>query len=427
MSEPITERDLKQKEYLAILENVNLAFLEGYNVSQILFNETVYCFNVSLKGLLKLFIKSLLFKNYVLECKIERKDILLLYSKNYRKDHDGYWEKIKEDVTEYDSVTILVSEKKKLDLERFIRNIEYFQQSMKGLKEINSIKDRVFFASKLVERKKVLDDIEIKKLTPKVVMCFSDNSVDENVLMQYFKSINAITVTNQHGLCIFQSYEYDRLNQSQILNFKCDYFLARGYKQKEQFLLAGYDSDRIKVVGYIGDVSKEIPIQNNNCIGIYLDCPTNPCSKTNNERMINCAKQIAKTLKISYLIKCHPQDSIENYQDLIDDSCVGIYGKETTLNETFEKVDICMTHASATYVDVYMYGLRCLKMNSDIRYPIATKEDEFDSVDCAVELICKWKAKSINEQKQYIKSIREEYASPWIDGNINNILQSFIK
>ncbi len=430
MYNPNTVKDERHREYLGIIEKINSKFFKGYNLKQILFNEAYYCMEFDERKVHETVLKNIVLKPCRIDKNINNRDIITFYTKNYRNDHDQYWQKILEDLGEHDEITLIGKYKGKLikiDWFSIASKLRWYLTFVKEFKEIKNKKDRQYLAAQLVARKWTLEKVKKMKLHAKVAMCFFDSSPDENVIMQYFKSIGTITVTNQHGLCIFQSYEYDRLNQSQILNFKCDYFLGRGHKQKEQFVLAGYDSDRIKVVGCIGASNKEIPIQNTNCMGIYLDCPTNPFSKINNEKMINCAKQIAKMLKMNYLIKCHPQDSIENYQDLIDVNCVGIYGKETTLNETFKNVDICMTHASATYVDVYMYGLKCLKMNSEIRYPIATKEDEFDSVDCAIDLICKWKLKSISEQKQYINSIREEYASPWTEGNINNVLQSFIK
>lgn len=423
MYELITKKDLTQKKYLSVFEQTNLSLLDGYDVKQILFNETAYCLNISWKRLLKEIIKSLFFKNYNLECHLSGQDILLLYSKNYRTDHDTYWKKIEYDVKKNDSITILTNEGRTLSAENISRKIKYLISFNKELSGIKFLKHRWYFSIRLVDRKIVLDEVDSLQLSPKVTMCFSDNSADETVLMQYFKMKGSVTVTNQHGLCIFQSYDYDRLNQSQLLNFKCDYFLARGVKQKEQFVLAGYSPDRIKVVGYIGACNRDIYVQETISMGIYLDCPTVPLSKNNNESMIKIGKQIACTLKMKYLIKCHPQDLVENYKELADENCLGIYGKGISLDETFKKVDICITHASATYVDVYIYGLRCLKMNSAIRYPIAVKEDEFETAEEAIDKITKWNDWSLEKKRRYIQGIREAYASPWVDGNINKALQ----
>lgn len=426
MYNPITEDDIKQKEYLDIFEKIKLSLFDGYNIKQILFNETAYSLNYSYFKILKLLIKCLFFKNAIFKCNIYGNDILLLYSKNYRNDHDKYWERIKKDINNFDDITILLNEKKEMDLKKVYKKIIYLNIFWKQLHEIKKYKDRLYFSCKLLERRIVLDYIQILELHPKIVMCFSDNSDNENVLMQYFKFQGAITITNQHGFCAFKSYEYDRLNQSQILNFKCDYFLARGDKQKEQFILAGYNPNIIKVVGFIVDSNQNIVISNNKCIGIYLDCPNIPLAKENNIKLINIGKQISKKLNVKFLIKCHPQDSIDKYEKFIDNNCVAIYGKETILKETFKKIDICITHASAIYIDSYIFGLRCLKMNSEIEYPIAVKEDEFDSIDNAVKIIKEWNLKNDSEKKIYINSVRKQYISDWNDGNINKFLQQFI-
>lgn len=423
MHDPITELDKKQGNYLNVLERTELSLFPGLNVKRILFNETAYCLKKSKTDFFKGLIKCLLFKDYFLDSRINGQEILLLYSKNYRSDHDGYWEQIKKDVKNYDSITILTQGQRKLELKNLARKIKYLRICYRELNVINNKNDRLYLALWLVDRKIVMDEINQLYLTPKIVMCFSDNSVDENVLMQYFKTRGITTVTNQHGLCVFQSYDYDRLNQSQILNFKCDYFFARGVKQKEQFVLAGFDGGNIKVVGYIEKNNKDIQIKDNNTIGIYLDCPTVPLSDKNNKRMIEYGKLIAKALGWKYLVKCHPQDLIDKYKNEVDDDCLDIFGKGTTLEETLKKVSICIIHASATYVDVYTYGLRCLKMNSEIKYPIAVKEDEFDTSEQAIDKITVWNRKSKEEKKSYIRSVLEQYASPWEKGNIDRELQ----
>ena len=423
MCEFITELDRKQGKYLNVLEKAESSLFPGFNIKQILFNETAYCSRQSKINIFKGLIKSLFFKNYFLDSEIKGQEILLLYSKNYRSDHDNYWEKIKQDVINYDSITILTQGQRKLDLKKLIIKVRYLRRCYKELNSIDKKSDRLYLALRLIDRKIVMNEIERLCLTPKVVMCFSDNSVDENVLMQYFKAIGSITVTNQHGFCVFQSYDYDRLNQSQILNFKCDYFFARSIKQKEQFVLAGFNDERIKVVGFIGENNKDIKINYANSIGIYLDCPTVPFSNKINKRMIEYGKKIAKEFGWKYLVKCHPQDLIDKYKNDIDDGCLDILGKETTLEETFEKVSICIIHASATYVDAYKYGLRCLKMNAEIKYPIAMKEDEFDTVEEAIDKITAWNIISFKDKKTYIESVQEKYASHWEKGNIDKELQ----
>lgn len=426
MYDPITEFDRKQEEYLSCLENIHLKLFPDMNVKQILFNETAYCLKTSVKGAIKKIIKTIFFKNYYIKKNINNKKILLLYTKNYRVDHDEYWEKIKNDILEYDYIEILTQDLKKIDKRNIVKKICYFYILYKKLNVVNEWKDRIFLTCSLVDRKLVLDEIQIMELKPKITMCFSDNSPDENVLMQYFHQQGATTVTNQHGLCIFQSYEFDRLNQSQILNFKCDYYFSRGSKQQEQFILAGYNPEKIKVIGFIGTQMPKIPIRKNEVLGIYLDCPTIPMSKKNNIKMIAYAKQIAKKIGWKYFIKCHPQDFPENYEDVLDMNCLGIFGKEATLKDTFEKATICITHASATYVDGYIYGLRCLKMNSEIYYPIAVPEDEFNSLNQSIEKINDWIHTSDVEKGRYIQKVRNQYASPWKDGNINNELNIII-
>ena len=116
MYDPITELDRIQGKYLEILEKTNLSLFPDFKAEQILFNETSYCIKLRRTDVLKAVIKSLLFKSYSLDYEISNQEVLLLYSKNYRSDHDGYWQKIKDDVQNSDNVTILTQGQRKLEL-----------------------------------------------------------------------------------------------------------------------------------------------------------------------------------------------------------------------------------------------------------------------------------------------------------------------
>ena len=424
MDNMITFKDKKQKEYLDIIDGIESSLFPDMSLKQILWNETYYCLDskITFKGMIRL----LFFKVSVVDSTLSSNDLLCLYTKNYRNDHDGYWEKIKEDAGPHDNITIR-SKVLKLDLFSAFKKFVWYQTAKKELNKIPSTKDKKYLARQMAKRKSVLEDIKKLNIKPEVVMCFFDSAPDENVLMQYFKNQGAITITNQHGQALYQSTEYDRMNQSQILNFKCDYYFAKGNKQIEQFLMAGFSREHFRAIGIVGGVEAIVEHHDSKCFGIYLDCPSLPFADTTNLKMIETGKLISKTIGYKYIIKTHPAEKKGKYNSLADESCVGIYGKETTLQETFSKVDFCITHASATYVDVYIYGLRCFRMKTEVYYPLSYEEDEFETVIELETKLEKWNGSSLSKQVEYIEYVRKMYDSGWQKGDIEKAINDILE
>lgn len=430
MVNPITKEDLQQDKYLKVLERVNSKLFPEINIKQGLFNETWYCQKFTKQQVFRLVIKSLFTKQYILKTNISGNDILTFYTKNYRADHDYYWTCILEDVGKHDEIEALSNVENKLqrlDLISLPLRLIWLVMSIWDLRKIDSVKDRWYLATQMVHRKYTIEKIRKMNLHPKVVMCFFDSAPEESFVMQYFKNNGARTITNQHGQSVFVSWDYDRLNQSQILNFKCDCYLAKGAMQQTQFERAGLNANIVKPIGILGEQHEGVKHHKLGCFGVYLDYPLLPFASRTNPMLINFAKKISKKTGLKYLIKAHPAEQYGKFDSLIDSNCVAIiYGKDIGLKETFKKIDFGIVHASATYIDVYFYGLRCFKYLSNVSYPIAFKEDEVCDVDKIVEKITKWNTASSHIQEEYIYEIRKQYDFGWKTGNIKQVLQELM-
>lgn len=426
MYNPITEKDKQMIAYHKALENVNLSLFPGMNSKQILFNECLYCQMNKGKNWLKIVIKNLFFVHEKMEMDLKSSPILCLYTKNYRNDHDGYWEKIKADIGSYNTITFLTKLSYHIDWKNLHKKLDWFFISMRELSCISNIKDRVYMSVMLAARKWMFEEVKKFELKPKLVMTYFDSGPDENVLVQYFKQQGAITVTNQHGIGIFKSWNYDLMNQSQILNFKSDFFLARSEKQKEEFERAGFDGNRIIVVGYIGNKELRVKLNHTGVLGLFLDTPSMPLSEQASITLIKFVEDISKKMKFKYIVKCHPNDDVHKYKKMVSEKCIGIYGKEISVQESFEMVDIGIVHTSSTYVDAYEYGIRCLKYCSDAYFPISVKEDEFRTCEELENKLNLWNVKPENEKEEYILSIRRMYAGKWKDGNIRNVIEKLL-
>lgn len=139
------------------------------------------------------------------------------------------------------------------------------------------------------------------------------------------------------------------------------------------------------------------------------------------------AKKIAHTMNMRYIVKTHPTELEGKYEMCIDGNCIEVCNKNIKLEEVFEKIDFGIIHASATYVDLYLYGLRCFRLKSEIAYPISIKEDEFENVDTICSLLQEWNNKEFSEQGSYINSVRKLYDDGWYQGKVFDILQSILK
>lgn len=419
----ITKKDIKHRKYLEIFDKIDSALFPGMSLKKILFNEAYYC--QSVKFILKSFLKYLFLSPANFETKIEGNKLLCIYSRNYRYDHDNYWRAIKEDAGPHDDIVInwkISNVMQRIDLFSCFSKLKWYFHAYFELKGILSKHDRSFLAIQMMKRKWVLERIKKLNIHPNIVMCFFDSAPDENVLMQYFKQQGAITITNQHGQSVYQSYEYDLVNQSQIFNFKCDYYLAKGEMQREQFVKAGFDPNRIKLLGVVGGRNGKTRHNKLFCFGVYLDCPSLPYAEKSNSEMINLAKEVAKKINYKYLIKIHPAEIEGKYNHMIDENCVGIYGKDALLNETFEKIDFGIIHESATYVDIYFYGLRCFRFLTEIPYDISYKDDVFRDSDELKEKILRWNNLDANLKNDYIKKVRKLYDSGWEKGKLEKIV-----
>ena len=428
-----TEADLIHKEYLNALEKRECRLFPGYNLKQILFNETLICQKLGEKYIHQAYRKSLLMNPCVIEKDIRHRRILTFYTKNYRIDHDGYWDMICADVGEHDDIRIL---SRGNYLKRFapfllLRKLGWYRIAYEDLDCIENSLHRMYLAVCLVSRKWTLDEIEKLELNPKACMCYFDSSRDENVVMQYFKKQGAVTITNQHGQSVFESFEYDRLNQSQLLNFKCDYFLAKGEKQREQLIAAGVDGEKVRLIGIVGDTGSELhhtrSDNNNVVIGVYLDCPTFSFAEKTNFEMISIVQKASEEGGYKYFLKPHPADVKERYLEILDGNCIGIFGKEDKLRDTFDKASIAVISASATYVDACFYGIRCLKYDSEISYPIAFAEDCFSDTKELKDKTDSWIRTDQENKRKYLENIIKIYNSGWEPGKVQKTIETLLE
>ena len=433
MFEFITAKDILQISYLKKLEQVSSKLLPNISLKKALFLETFYCQKLSFYSFIKFFLKFILTNDTYIKSSISNNKILTIYTKNYRIDYDEYWKSINKDLNNHDEIVIYnkASDGKnfiyRISVKNLLHKIVFFIIFFKELKDIPNFNHRIYLSAQLTDKKILLEIIKKFKLSSRLVMCFFDSSKYESVIMQYFKQNKVITVTNQHGQPLFRSYFYDLVNQSQIINLISDIYIAKGNFQVKQFTNAGINPDQIKCVGFIGNNKSQFKTDKVSTIGIYLDTPGYTFSNQSNSLLISCAREIANKLNINFFIKVHPTDDVNKYSFLLDDKlCIGIFGKNISLSQTMKMNDLAIIHASSIYVDSYLFGVRCLKIISDVYIPISVKTDNFKDNYQAIEIITQWNSSSIEEKKSYIRNVQKNYDKGWKQGNISSVLNRLL-
>lgn len=434
----VTEKDILHKEHLDILSAVKSKILPGYDLGLVLYNETWYAIENS-RSIFKELLKSLLIRPCSFDINVCGEDILTIATFLGRADHDTYWRSICDDVGNHDNISISYPKNAKsficnLDIIGLPIRLRWVIHFLKELKEINPFHNRVYLALQLVKRKWVLSKIENMNLSPKIVMCFFDGNPDESLLMLHFKKSGAITVTNQHGQPLFRSFDYDRMNQSQILAFKCDYFLAKGKFTKEQFMAAGIDENRVLLLGVVGDGDNHYALKvkdnfkDDKVLGLFLDSPTFSFAREVNLHLISIAQDVSLKLNCKYFIRIHPLDSVGVYSRTVDETCcLGIFDKSTSLSELFSLCDATIIHATATYLDSYRNRVRAFKYKSDVYYPISNEGDEFETEEELFTLVKSWFIEDSNTKAEYMDRVYSDYSSGWYPSKTQKILNQLIK
>lgn len=431
----ITEKDILHKSYLEICENLTIKGLEEYNIKKLLFNETFYVQDLSWKSVIKNYIVTIMFDlNFRTQIDMERKndELVLLSSKWNRKDHDDYWDKICSCFPENTRISFADRRNSWRDAFKYFsfpnmfRNIKSARTIKRSLKDIKNKKHRNFLVNKLLQMEKLDRILKETKLKPKVAMCFFDSGFYENLAMQFFKNRGAITVTNQHGQPVFKSWDYDRMNQSQILNFKCDYFLAKGEFSRKQFVKAGFSEKQIVVNGSFNNVGGyKRSYDEKKVFGTFLNCVALPGAKEANRSLLEITTNLSEQFGLKFYIKLHPSDSLENYSSIKHNGLIKIITNDMSISEVAEKIDFGVLNESGVYLDLLNYKVRSFRWDNGIEFPLIEDEHSlFTDITGLKKIVKKWMNTASIYKDKYFDEISFYYNG---DGNASYNIKTFIE
>lgn len=386
------------------------------------FSERLWkCLKLSTKLLVPRIIYNVFFDQYSVTNTIIKKDknavIWIEDQKKPRADHLAIFSNVKKFIKSYDYLEI--KKIKKINVLKMFYRIKItcnLYRKMHKNQEILKIIDnkiKLFYVASLIC---IVDEVynlinDEQWLNKKNALIFQDIDIASNTIVQMLQKNNCKVTEVQHGQWLYRNEPYDDFLN--INNFSSDYFLAWNEFSKKQFLLAGYDENRIKVVGCskMLEDSKQTEIRDT-CkkFGVVLDTPVYTYANKYNKVLIKMAEKISEKFNYKYYIKLHPFDEKEKYIDIISDEfCAGFMDKQSSMNDYEKLVDFSLAHTTSAAVDLMIMGSIVFLLKTEIYYPLETDKfyefSDYNSLFEKIELLYKnW-----NEKKKNYQSVKNTY------------------
>jgi len=306
-------------------------------------------------NLVKLLAGTLLYEFNMLSFLSAKSDILIEYSiKQWnRKDYDAIIQKLESELLHYDKLIVNDKVLKYTNLFKIFLIMYYFFKIRKL-----SVREK-FIAANLVARRKGLVP-KIKRLLKnnkyKLVITFCDAHITSNLVAQVANQMGITTVTLQHGQYVYYEPGTEVVHCETYENFISDYMLVWGQYTIDELSKAGIDSKRLLISGSLKE--NTIPIvkldEVKKTFGVVL---SNAAMTDSNIRLIQIANEIAEALKYKYIIRAHPLDNINKYNEYINSDLLLLpMHRKLPFESYVSKVDFNIIHLSSVYLELLEIG-----------------------------------------------------------------------
>lgn len=321
---------------------------------------------------------------------------------------------------------------KKIYLLKWIKNV---MLSCKWYKEFSFVKNyvaRIYLASCMC----IVDDFyntinkEISLDGKEALLVFIDVDLIDNIIVQLMNNKGVLTVELQHGQWIFEKSCLDYLN---FTSFTAQHILVWNEFEKQQFLKAGYEDNRMIVVGstkYVRDNIEVTELKNEyrGCFGVLLDGPSLSYAEKSNKKLLQFAEQLSEQLQMDYYIKKHPRDKNIYEKEKKSIHCRNSLSPKLQMKEYASLIDFSICHTTGAAIDMMIMKSFVFIYKSDIYYPIQTDSFyEFSNISKLIESV-KYLINHMEEkrreyaliQKHYHVYNAEQLHKEFFDNNFNN-------
>lgn len=419
--------DNRQTQILKNIKNSNIRDLENIDVSRLMFNVSGEALKTTKYASIKKLIRTVLFDVIKVEYSVTDSNLPLVITYDYhREDHTNYWEKFKSIVAEYNEIYIEEGRKNYSRVRKpceIINVITHYLRTKRQLVNIENSTIRRVLATNLAELINFKRKLDRHKFNCQSAFIFFDGNRVENLVVQTLRNCGVTVATMQHGQPVFHGLDTDRINQTMILNFTSDYIMVTGEFSKKQFMLGGIIEEQIFVGGSLRNI-KGVTDTSEKDFAVFLDCPTNPNAARDNKELIECAKQISELLGSHFVIKCHPQDSPQNYADFSEIRGTFV-PKGISIEKTLEGKGFGILHASGVYLDIISEGTKAFCYVNDTDFPLVEKGiDSFTTTTELIDKIEEWDSYSDTKKREYMNRIIDYYLCPY---DVKNRYKAFVK
>ena len=389
--------DNRQTHILNIIKSSNIRGLENIDISRLLFNVSGEALKTTKYESNKKLIRTVLFDVIKAEFSVTDSNLPLVITYDYhREDHTNYWRKFKSFVADYNEIYIEEGRKnysRVRKLGEIVFVIKHYLRAKRQLVNVENSTVRRVLATNLAELIAFKRKLEKHKINCRSAFIFFDGNRVENLLVQMLRNCGVTVATMQHGQPVFHGSDCDRINQTMILNFTSDYIMVTGEFSKKQFMLGGIPEEQIFVGGSLRNI-KGIADTSGKDFAVFLDCPTNPNAARDNKELIECAKRISELIGSHFVIKCHPQDSPQNYADFSEKRGAFV-PKGTSIEKTLKGKGFGILHASGVYLDIISEGTKAFCYVNDTDFPLVEKGmDSFSTTTELIDKIEEWNSVS---------------------------------
>ena len=260
-----------------------------------------------------------------------------------------------------------------------------------------------------------------RKIDCSKLASYVDVHAVDSFFTQKFNAERKLTVTMQHG-----TYSTTSNNGPwPFLGSHSDVFFANSKFAFDEARRAGYNTDRIRIVGlpsYIGEKRVEKPQSfSATSLGLFLDGGS---FLSSDRILLENVQSCCKRMGVKLLVKLHPASDKKDYVDIIDKDVVEkFYSSEISVFDFLDMIDVAVVHGSTTLLeclrawvptfvfeestgDIY-YNAKLLKVHSgaelEERIKKINSKSSIEEIAEAREYFCG----SGNEKDNYLKELHK--------------------
>ncbi|HRZ42511.1 MAG TPA: hypothetical protein P5228_07400 [Bacteroidales bacterium] len=225
------------------------------------------------------------------------------------------------------------------------------------------------------------------------LVAFADMQGVENMLVQYFKSKGAQTITLQHGLYVDYS-SYENINKVNYENVVSDHFLAWGNETRE-LIQKYHPSVKITVCGKPIDLTP--PKEKEHHFTLVFD---QNIFKEQNRELIAIANEIARHTGLQINVRLHPWNNKAEYE-FDEEICV--------FDRSIEASQFVLGHTTSMIFECMRSGIPAYKYRTEIPANVIDERLKFSDADELMQCLENTKDFDFVEAgKYYLQYVGEE-------------------